>query len=156
YNDAFRSDLFYRLNVLSIHIPALRDRVEDIELLAHHFLQLFAQEYGDGPESITGEVIQQILQYPWPGNIRELRNMMERAYLLAKSDGTNIQVEHLTEQVNHYDQRKQHHALLLKDVEKKRIAETLETSNNIKEASEKLGIGRSTLYRKMKEFKMTN
>lgn len=156
YNDAFRSDLFYRLNVLSIHIPALRDRVEDIELLAHHFLQLFAQEYGDGPESITGEVIQQILQYPWPGNIRELRNMMERAYLLAKSDGTNIQVEHLPAQLMHYYQRKQHHSLSLKDVEKKMIAEALETSNNIKEASEKLGIGRSTLYRKMKEFKMTN
>lgn len=80
----FRRDLYYRLNVLTIELPALRDRVEDIPALSHHFTQQLAKDLGVKPVSWTHEDIQSMQAYDWPGNIRELRNMMERCLLLGK------------------------------------------------------------------------
>ena len=80
----FREDLFYRLNVLPIHLPALRDRGEDVLLLADHFLTRFADEYGLASPAIDAEVRRALLSHPWPGNVRELRNSIERAVLLGE------------------------------------------------------------------------
>ena len=80
----FREDLFYRLNVLPIHLPALRDRGEDVLLLAEHFVARFADEYGVGTPVIDGEVRRSLLSHSWPGNVRELRNSIERAMLLGE------------------------------------------------------------------------
>lgn len=155
YNGSFRSDLYYRLNVLSIEIPPLRERPEDIEALAWKFLYQFQEMYGDGPTEIDSEAMQLFVEYPWPGNIRELRNIMERAFLLSRGKSDKIASSHLPKSIKGYYERKMPSELTLKDVEKKMIAQALKETDSVKEASEKLGIGRSTLYRKMKEFEIS-
>ena len=155
YNNLFRSDLYYRLNVLNIDIPPLRERPEDIEALAWTFMKQFQEQYGDGPTQIDQEAMQLFIEYPWPGNIRELRNIMERAFLLSRRNSKKITRSHLPRNIKGYYNRKMHSELTLKDVEKKMITQALAETNSVKEASKKLGIGRSTLYRKMKEFKIS-
>src|SRR5690625_1015351 len=154
YNNSFRSDLYYRLNVLSIDIPPLRERPEDIEALVWIFLEELKVTYGEGPTNIDNEVMQLFVEYPWPWNIRELHNMMERSYLLAQGKSSQIMTSHLPKNIKGFYQRKLPSELSLKEVEKKMIAQALEETNNVNKASQKLGIGRSTLYRKMKELKI--
>lgn len=85
-NGTFREDLFYRLNVIPIEIPPLRERAEDIPLLAEHFLKIFNKEFRRDRKGFTPEAIKKLLSYHWPGNVRELRNVIERAVLLGKED----------------------------------------------------------------------
>lgn len=156
YNNSFRSDLYYRLNVLSIRIPALRERPEDIEALVWAFINEFETIYEGGPKQLENETMQLLIEYPWPGNIRELRNVMERAFLLARGGKSNvISNAYLPREIKGYYQRKTPSVLSLKDVEKQVIVQTLFETNSVKEASKKLGIGRSTLYRKIKEFEIS-
>ena len=82
----FREDLFYRLNVVRIQIPPLRDRREDIPLLVNYFLKKFAREQQRAPKSIAASVIRMLEKYHWPGNVRELENAIRRAHVMAKSD----------------------------------------------------------------------
>lgn len=81
----FREDLYYRLAVIPIHVPPLRERTEDIPLLCAHFLELFCRQYGKPPKVLTREALQALAQYPWPGNVRELRNFMERVTIMVSS-----------------------------------------------------------------------
>lgn len=155
YNNSFRSDLYYRLNVLSIDIPPLRERPEDIEALVWKFIKQFKSVYGKGPLTVSNKVMQHFVEYPWSGNIRELRNVIERAYLLAQGKSEQILPEHLPRQIKGFFQRKLPSELSLKEVEKKMITQALKETNNVQKASRKLGIGRSTLYRKMKEFEIS-
>src|SRR5207302_1247372 len=87
----FRSDLYYRLNVVSIHLPSLRERRDDITPLIRHFLQAKSQELGIPEKPFTNEALDLLLQYSWPGNVRELENLIERALVL--SHGPNMTVE---------------------------------------------------------------
>jgi two-component system response regulator AtoC len=82
----FRKDLFFRLNVMVIHVPPLRDRSEDIPLLARHFMARYAKEFGKQVDDIQSSALTDLIAYPWPGNVRELRNVIERAVMLAKGD----------------------------------------------------------------------
>src|SRR6185437_15132785 len=82
----FREDLFYRLNVVRIHIPPLRKRREDVRLLVNYFLKKFAREQETAPKSISTGVIKALEQYHWPGNVRELENIVRRALVVAKGD----------------------------------------------------------------------
>jgi two-component system response regulator PilR (NtrC family) len=82
----FREDLFYRLNVLSLHVPPLRDRVEDIPLLAEHFLEQFALQMGKGVRTISGPALQLLQDHQWRGNVRELQNAIERAVALERTE----------------------------------------------------------------------
>src|SRR5680860_1208606 len=91
----FRSDLYYRLNVISIHMPPLRERPDDVELLADRFLRDLGGE--DGPLDIDAEAIQRLRAYDWPGNVRELENALERAAVLA--GGKTITPDHLPDRV---------------------------------------------------------
>ena len=91
----FRSDLFYRLNVFPIHLPALRDRVEDIPLLAHFFAGRFSKQIGKAVSDIHPETMARLVSYSWPGNIRELQNVIERAVILARADVLEIGTEAL-------------------------------------------------------------
>ncbi|MGH7451344.1 MAG: sigma 54-interacting transcriptional regulator, partial [bacterium] len=91
----FRSDLYYRLNVVPVHLPALRDRVEDIPILATHFLERFAERHGKKLRHLAASTIQILERYPWPGNVRELENVMERAVILAGNNDTSLLPEHL-------------------------------------------------------------
>ena len=82
----FRKDLFFRLNILDIEVPPLRDRRDDVELLVNHFLQLTARQHGGKPKTVHTDAMEILIQYDWPGNVRELRNTVERAVAIASGD----------------------------------------------------------------------
>ncbi|SFE82205.1 transporter substrate-binding protein [Alteribacillus iranensis] len=154
YENSFRSDLYYRLNVLSITIPPLRERSEDIEHLCFEFLKDFQKAYNYGPGFIKDEALQLILSYPWPGNIRELRNALERAFLIARNEGASIDMKHLPKKVRSFSESKVN-KLSLKEVEKRTIEKAVNQTCSAAEAASILGIARSTLYRKMKEYSIS-
>lgn len=146
----FREDLYYRLNVFTIQLPALRDRIEDIIPLAKHFLFYYAAREQKPDLYISDKAMQLLLQHAWKGNIRELKNVLERATILV--DGTEILPEHLP-----YEIQKQSSGssgnLSLASVEKNHIEKVLlHTKGNKTKAAECLGIGLTTLYRKMEEY----
>jgi two-component system response regulator AtoC len=154
----FREDLFYRLNVVTITLPPLRDRREDIPLLANHFVQKFSEEYKKTISYISPEALEILLQYSWPGNVRELENTIERAVILTVHP--IILPEDLPQKLldivpdKRLDDLKKRYPLMpdkllsLKDVEKNYVLKVLqETKGNKKKAAEILGIERATLYR---------
>jgi DNA-binding NtrC family response regulator len=147
----FRADLFYRLNVIPIRLPALRERRDDIHLLVDHFLKRHAQ--GGTPKAMSKEAMDLLLRYDWPGNVRELENVMERALILDES-GT-IEPEDLPEKIRFgHSQRGSlvidTPTLTLEELEKEYIMKVLNhTRWQKKRASEILGINASTLYRKL-------
>jgi two-component system, NtrC family, response regulator len=146
----FREDLFYRINVFSIKLPSLRDRAEDIPLLANHFLSKFGSEENKPELHLSNESLSLLLQHSWKGNIRELRNVLERAVVL--TDGDTILPEHLPYEIqkNNYNTST---SLSLASVEKKHIEKVLRhTKGNKTKAAECLDIGLTTLYRKMEEY----
>lgn len=146
----FREDLFYRLNVFSIVLPALRDRVEDISILANYFLSKFGLKENKPILHLSKEALSLLLQHPWKGNIRELRNVVERAVILA--DGNSILPEHLPYEIQKHNTSVSTN-LTLASVEKKHIEKVLlHTKGNKTKAAECLDIGLTTLYRKMDEY----
>ena len=160
----FREDLFYRLNVVTITLPPLRERKEDIPLLANHFLQKFSEEYKKAISHISPEALDVLNQYSWPGNVRELENTIERAIVL--SAHPIILPEDLPQNLlgaiphETLDDLKRKYPLVsekllsLKDVEKNYVLKVLkETRGNKKKAAEILGIDRTTLYRILEKEK---
>ena len=165
----FREDLFYRLNVIPFHIPPLRERVDDIQLLAEHFLREFAVTHGKKPRTLSQDGLQVLLRYSWPGNVRELKNLIERLVILT-SDSENgypitasLLLSHLEEDAmtprgearavsssvttakNLRDARS--------DFEKDFILQTLKENDwNVSKAASVLGIERSHLHKKMKSY----
>ncbi len=146
----FREDLYYRLNVIPIFVPPLRERRDDIPLLASHFLQKFSHEKGKEFTSISPEVMEIILAHSWPGNVRELENVIEHAAIIAKKDKI------LPKDLPQYLLLKPlptQHLVSLQDYEKSLILKTLEETNwNKHQASKRLRINRSTLYGKMRRY----
>jgi DNA-binding NtrC family response regulator len=148
----FREDLYYRINVFSITIPPLRERREDIPLLAEHFLRKFAQSMNKPVHGISRAAMALLEQYEWPGNVRELQNAIERAVLLCR--GREIQPEDLPLHVN--EAREPGVGRTLADVERQHIARILhETRWNISQAARVLGIDRVTLYNKIRKYHLT-
>lgn len=154
----FREDLYYRLNVISIDIPPLRERKEDIELLANHILHVLINEMELGEKEIARETMKILKKYDWPGNVRELRNVLERAVNL--STGKLILPEHLPERVLHGSSHisgSLDDIAPLKDVvenaEKEAIQRALILTNGNKSlAAKKLGIHRTALYKKIDKY----
>jgi two-component system response regulator PilR (NtrC family)/two-component system response regulator HydG len=169
----FRDDLFWRLNVLTIHVPPLRERPGDISILAEHFLERAAEEgripartlggedsptAHSPPRSITLEAMALLAAYPWPGNVRELRNAIHRAATLAPGD--RIGPEDLPERVQQAGQAIAYVAsasrrqLTLRELERLYIIEVLrQAAGNKSRAAELLGLDRKTLYRKLEEYR---
>jgi two-component system response regulator AtoC len=146
----FREDLYYRLNVVAIELPPLRERKEDIPLLAQHFLNDFAVENQKRITGFSPEATEFLLGYDWPGNVRELENAIERAVILAKD--SIITVAELPQE-NMSLGRSGSLGKNLKEVEKDHIMDVLnETGGNYSEAARILGITRMTLYNKVKEY----
>jgi transcriptional regulator with PAS, ATPase and Fis domain len=146
----FREDLYDRLNVVSITLPPLRERKEDISLLANHFLQKFSEENHKNISHISPEALEILLQYSWPGNVRELEHTIERAVIL--SAHPIILPEDLPrkmfEEIKGAEILLPEKSLSLREVEKRYVLKVLdETKGNKKKASEILGIDRTTLYR---------
>jgi DNA-binding NtrC family response regulator len=149
----FREDFFYRINVITIHIPPLRERLEDIPVLADHFLKRYVEETGKRLEGFTQRALGLLTSYHWPGNIRELRNVIERAVVIAR--GRMIGAEELTF-LNPPAAVCSLGPMTLEELEINHIKAALDAcGGNISRASRWLGVDRSTLMRKMKRHDLT-
>jgi len=148
----FREDLFYRINVVQIDVPPLRERKADIPLLATNFLNAYALRENK-PLSFGDGVMERLMNYSWPGNIRQLKNIIERAVVLARKD--RITVNELTEElIGHHGNAAAEGAAVrsLRSLEQQAITEALQTCNgNISQAAKQLGISRKTVYKKLRE-----
>jgi sigma-54 dependent transcriptional regulator, acetoin dehydrogenase operon transcriptional activator AcoR len=159
-NNNFREDLYYRLNVLCIHTPSLRERLDDIPLLVNYFVQKNALNHGRPVPEVDPRVLDVLRDYPWPGNIRELENVIERAIIISQSERITV------DQLPGYIASSSRHAAApetpapsennvrnLEHLEKNEIRRALkEVDGNISLCSKLLGISRNTLYRKMKQY----
>jgi len=154
----FREDLYYRINVIRIHMPPLRARGNDILLLADHFMRQFAAHSKKQVTGIAGAAAEKLLAYTWPGNVRELQNCMERALALTESDC--IQLQDLPVHVREFKGatfvlplENPLQLLSMEEVEKRYILQVLQAVNNSKSlAASSLGFDRRTLYRKLKQY----
>jgi DNA-binding NtrC family response regulator len=154
----FREDLYYRLNVVQIHVPPLRARGTDVLPLAHHFLERAARRSGKPVTGISDEVARKLVAYDWPGNVRQLENWMERAVALTRFE--QITVEDLPEKLALYEPETKvllefdpEHVLNLEEVEKRYIERVLGLSDGNKmQAARLLGLDRRTLYRKLERY----
>ncbi|MEW8550216.1 MAG: sigma-54 dependent transcriptional regulator [Candidatus Thiodiazotropha endolucinida] len=146
-NGEFREDLYYRLNVLSLRIPALRERKEDIPLLVQHFVEILSAELGIAPPQLGEGELVRLLDYDWPGNVRELKNVIERCLLLNKSPSLCLMgSEAAGSQATPFDPSK---TMLLEAIEKQHILKVLDLEGGNKSAAARvLGISRKTLERK--------
>jgi DNA-binding NtrC family response regulator len=146
----FREDLYYRLNVINIAIPPLRERKEDIADLAEHFLKKYAQKLSKSIADFTAEALELLIGYKWPGNVRELENVIERAVILCECD--QIGAEDLS--ISSYSAVAEMSINpSLEEMEKNYILRVLkEAGNNQSKASQLLGIDRKTLYLKLKKY----
>lgn len=150
----FREDLFYRLNVIPFTVPPLRERREDIPVLAAHFLNKFARDYGRTPKELAPDAVDMLLEYAWPGNVRELRNLMERLVILYPQ--SRIEARHLPLDPARRSQSREWNGFgslheVREAAERDYILRKLEeTGGNVTRASELLGLERSNLYRKMR------
>jgi len=153
-NGEFREDLYYRLNVVNMHIPPLRERKEDIPLLMAAFVKEFSEENGKNIEAIEPKARMILYNYSWPGNVRELRNCIESAVVMSKSN--IITVDELPPHINtESDQEfvRISTGSTLANIEREVIRATLVQQNGNKtRAAEVLGIGRKTLHRKLQEY----
>ena len=151
----FREDLFYRLNVISVNVPALRDRRDDIPLLVEHFIQVYRQKNGKSLVGCTRRALDLMMAYPWPGNVRELENAIERAVVLTRS--TTIGEEDLPRELRSHVGAEPGARVLsfavgtpLEEVERQAIHETLRhTKGDKRLAAQLLGIATRTIYRKL-------
>jgi len=147
----FREDLFYRLNVVSMKMPSLSQRKEDIPLLAEHFLQRFIQETNKSIDKINREAMDELMLYDWPGNVRELENAIERAVVVGKD--RQIMPEDLPILCHEPLHSPRNNSL--KEVEKAHIRQILTDNDwNIARCAKTLGIDRSTLYSKIKRYEI--
>ncbi len=150
----FREDLFYRLNVIQISLPPLRDRREDIPALAEHFVGQAAKKLGR-PLRLSPDAVERLLRYPWPGNVRELENAIERAAILARHDAITPEdlPPHVSAGLHLGPSPVLPRQITLAEAEREHILQTLERAGgNHSGAAEALGIGRTTLWRKLKEY----
>src|SRR5690606_28815561 len=149
----FREDLLYRLNVITLTLPPLRERREDILDLAERFLARFVVEYSRPARNFSEEAREALLSYAWPGNIRELRNVVERASIICTEElvqpshlGLSLEAGHSAPQVGD--------PLSLQDLENAHISAVLASSESLDQAAKTLGIDASTLYRKRKQLSL--
>ncbi len=149
----FRPDLFYRLNILPIQVPPLRERREDILPLARYFIKRQCSSLGRSQVFLSPEVEEIFLSYDWPGNIRELKNIITRIIVIL--EGEKITLDTLPNELLMVKSAKTAPVVSLEELERKAIINTLSYyNNNILKSAKALGITRATLYRKIKKFNM--
>jgi transcriptional regulator with PAS, ATPase and Fis domain len=151
----FREDLFYRLNVVPILMPPLRERDDDIPLLIGHFFDYFSAKHKRGRKRMSPEAMQLCQRFPWPGNVRQLRNAVERMVITSRA--SVVEVSALPDYLREFDQNSTTFTVRpgtpLAEVEKLLISQTLtHVTNNREEAAKTLGISRRTLQYKLKQY----
>ncbi|HEY1054182.1 MAG TPA: helix-turn-helix domain-containing protein, partial [Emticicia sp.] len=148
-----RSDLYFRLSVFEIHLPPLRERVKDIELLARYFMQQFSAKTNKRVEKIDDECLEKLESYEWVGNIRELKNIIERAVILADTNTLTADLLPFDIQQPRQQNKGTLSAFSMASVEKLHIQKVLNyTKGNKAETARLLEIGIATLYRKIEEY----
>lgn len=148
---SFRQDLLYRINTIELHIPPLRERGDDIILLADYFLKRYARKYQKEMKGLTREAKAKLLKYPWPGNVRELQHTMERAVIL--SDSLLLRPENFPLQPSTPRHKKEEEVLNLQQLERQAVEKAMRLSEgNMTRAAEYLGITRFALYRKIEKL----
>ncbi len=147
----FKNDLYYRLNTFTIYLPALRERKDDLELLINNFIKNYNEKLEKNISGVSKEFFSKLKEYTFPGNIRELKNIIERAMILNR--GNELTAEDLPEEIFDNKLLYENHSNSLKEIEKQHILK-IYTENNYNKSltAEKLGIGSVTLYRKLKEY----
>ncbi|MCK5161139.1 MAG: sigma-54-dependent Fis family transcriptional regulator, partial [Candidatus Aureabacteria bacterium] len=147
----FREDLYYRLNVIHFHLPPLRQRKTDIPLFVNRFIEELGKSSGKLIESISEDALKILVNYSWPGNIRQLKNVLERMILLTSS--RTLDVKDIPQEITAVEGVPSKAGTTIKNAEKDLIIKELEnTGGNKTETAKRLGISRKTLYRKMEEF----
>ena len=153
----FREDLYYRLNVIEIRLPPLRERREDVPLLAEHFVQHISSALGKDVTGISAEALKVLIAYDWPGNVRELENVIERAIVTCRNGMLDEQDFSWLQQSAGPQQNWEVPDVPLGELERRAIVAALERKHgNVKEASTSLGIDRSTLYDKLKRYEIVH
>lgn len=146
----FRQDLLYRINTVEIQVPPLCERIEDIPLLAQHYLNHYAKKYHKSVKQITSEAMDRLKRYPWPGNIRELQHAIERAVIMTDSDTLQESDFLLSRSLS---SGTVNNTLNLDEVERSAIAKALQMHNgSISKAADELGLTRASLYRRMEKY----
>jgi len=156
-HERFRDDLYYRLNVIEIRLPAVRERREDIPLLAEHFVEKIASELGKDISGISPDALKILIAYDWPGNVRELENVIERAIVTSHNDILDEGDFAWLNQRSNAEQTWNVPDVSLNELERRAIIAILERKKgNVKEAAASLGIDRSTLYDKLKRYEIAH
>lgn len=149
----FRQDLLYRINTVEIFLPPLRDRQDDIPLLAEHFLKVYTHKYRKSFKGFKGNAIQLLQNYPWPGNIRELQHAIERAIIMAEGDELDGRDFFFLSAKPTSDKISQTSTLNLDEVEKNMIQKAIDKNGgNISKAAKDLGLTRASLYRRLEKY----
>lgn len=147
----FREDLLYRINTIVIEVPPLRDRVDDIPVLANYFLKVYCEKYEKGLMRLNTHSLEKLSDYDWPGNVRELQHAVEKAVIMSDSPvllPSDFEFRSVAKEDRHRE-------MTLEEMEKKMISESLKRhSNNISVVASRLGITRQTLYNKMMKYKL--
>ncbi len=161
-NGKFRPDLYYRLNVFPLRVPALRERLDDIPLLVRHFVEFYSDKTGKPVCSVPTETMNVLLQYRWPGNIRELQNVIERAVILSTDNVLQPCLDEIQESFQIADAvcvPKKDDRTTLKEMEREHITQALAATNWVlggtKGAATRLGLARTTLIKKMQKLGIT-
>jgi DNA-binding NtrC family response regulator len=155
-DERFRADLFYRLNTIEIHIPSLRERIEDILPLAHHFVEKHGLRYGKTGLLLADDVADKLKSYDWPGNIRELSHVMERAVLFADENIISAQSVVIKKSINNV-KNEAIPFMTLEEAEQKLLVQALQKTDGLTlEAAELLGIIKSAIYRRMEKYDIKN
>ncbi|WP_372754061.1 sigma-54-dependent transcriptional regulator [Labilibaculum sp.] len=150
--DSYRQDLLYRINTVEINLPALRERYEDIPLLANHFLEIYSKKYKKNFNPLSKICLNKLHDYSWPGNVRELQHLMERAIIMA--DDRNLNPSDFQVSIQRNDQNEvEFDSYNLEEVEKNIIQKVLKTNRgNISKAAGELGLTRTSLYRRLEKY----
>jgi transcriptional regulator with PAS, ATPase and Fis domain len=150
----FREDLYYRLNVIEIHIPPLRERYEDIPLLINHFCDVFQKSYEKNISGVSDEVLQVFMNYAWPGNVRELEHAIERAFVLCRDQ--TIQLAHIPAEIRDHTHIAKRPVGNQTSDDPEAIRSALEMTDwNISKAARRLGISRWTMYRRFQKYNIS-
>jgi len=150
----FREDLYYRLNVIEVKLPPLRERYEDIPLLIDHFCRVFNKSYSKNIDGVSDEVLEKFIYYSWPGNVRELEHAIEMAFVLCKNQ--TIQLEHIPTGIRDDTLIKKHTLITRTDNDPDQILKALEKTDwNISKTARLLGISRWTMYRRFEKYNIS-
>lgn len=151
-DNAFRQDLLYRINTVEIHLPALRERIEDIKVLSDHFVDMYCRKYRKASKSISASTLKKFEKYKWPGNIRELQHAIERAVIMSDKNTLMSEDFFFLSQTGDVSDEQLLESLDLDEVEKSTIRKAINKHNgNISKAAKELGLTRASLYRRLEK-----